>query len=70
VSKERIPREDKQGILEVLNLEDHATIAPSRLRDREAGFPWRRASQEQNLPNWAQFLSRKHCISSRDMEEL
>jgi hypothetical protein len=30
--------EDKQGILEVLNLEDHVLFAPSRLRDREGIF--------------------------------
>jgi hypothetical protein len=29
---------DKQGILEVLNLEDHVLFAPSRLRDREGIF--------------------------------
>jgi hypothetical protein len=28
----------KQRILEVLNLEDHVLLAPSRLRDREALF--------------------------------
>ncbi len=30
--------EDKQGILEILNLEDHVPFAPSRLRDREGIF--------------------------------
>jgi hypothetical protein len=30
--------EDKQGILEILNLEDHVLFAPSRLRDREGIF--------------------------------
>src|ERR1017187_1258004 len=56
--------EDKQRILKILNLEDHVLFAPSRLRDREASFPYQRVSVNNSLscPDTMRLHNPKTCI--------